>query len=132
MQTTALKYGFARTLNLSFDQALEKVKEALPKEGFGIQAEIDISRALKEKLGVEVPRLLILGVCNPPIAYKALQAEPEIGLLLPCNVTLRQTAEGTEVAVIDAGKMMEFVENPALKPLGDEVKKRLQALLDSV
>ncbi|HET6936105.1 MAG TPA: DUF302 domain-containing protein, partial [Candidatus Angelobacter sp.] len=87
---------------------------------------------LKEKLGVEIPRQLILGACNPQIAYQALQAEPEISLLLPCNVTVRQTGDKVEVAVIDAGKLMEFVGNPELRPLADEVKRRLQAVLDEV
>ncbi len=132
MQVTALKYGFSKTINTSFDQAVQRAKDALQKQGFGVQAEINLSNALKEKLGVDVPRQLILGACNPQIAYKALQAEPEISLLLPCNVTVRQTGENVEVAVIDAGKLMEFVGNPELRPLADEVKRRLQAVLDEV
>jgi uncharacterized protein (DUF302 family) len=132
MQVTALKYGFSKTLSTSFDQAVQRAKDALQKQGFGVQAEINLSNALKEKLGVEVARQLILGACNPQIAYKALQAEPEISLLLPCNVTVRQTGDKVEVAVIDAGKLMEFVGNPELRPLADEVKRRLQAVLDEV
>lgn len=132
MQVTALKYGFSKTISASFDQAVQRAKDALQKQGFGVQAEINLSNALKEKLGVEVPRQLILGACNPQIAYKALQAEPEISLLLPCNVTVRQTGDNVEVAVIDAGKLMEFVGNPELRPLAEEVKRRLQAVLDEV
>ncbi len=132
METTALKYGYAKTVSASFDQTLDRVRGALQKEGFGVQAEINISNALREKLGVEVPRQVILGACNPQIAYKALQAEPEISLLLPCNVTVRQTSNGAEVAVIDAGKLMEFVGNPELIPLAAEVKRRLQAVLESI
>jgi uncharacterized protein (DUF302 family) len=132
MQVTALKYGFSKTLSTSFDQAVQRSKDALQKQGFGVQAEINLSNALKEKLGVEVPRQLILGACNPQIAYKALQAEPEISLLLPCNLTVRQTGENVEVAVIDAGKLMEFVGNPELRPLAEEVKRRLQTVLDEI
>ncbi len=132
MQVTALKYGFSKTISTPFDQAVQRAKDALQKQGFGVQAEINLSNALKEKLGVEVPRQLILGACNPQIAYKALQAEPEISLLLPCNVTLRQTGDNVEVAVIDAGKLMEFVGNPELRPLAEEVRRRLQAVLDEV
>ncbi len=132
MQTTALKYGYAKTVSASFDETLDRVRKALQQEGFGVQAEINLSNALREKLGVELPRQLILGACNPQIAYKALQAEPEVSLLLPCNVTLRQTANGVEVAVIDAGKLMEFVGNPELTPLAAEVKRRLQAVLEAV
>lgn len=132
MQVTALKYGFSKTISASFDQAVQRAKDALQKQGFGVQAEINLSNALKEKLGVEVPRQLILGACNPQIAYKALQAEPEISLLLPCNVTVRQADDNVEVAVIDAGKLMEFVGNPELRPLAEEVKRRLQTVLDEI
>jgi uncharacterized protein (DUF302 family) len=132
MQTTALKYGYAKVVSASFDDTLERVRKALQQQGFGVQAEINISNALREKLGVELPRQLILGACNPQLAYKAMQLEPEISLLLPCNVTLRQTADGVEVAVIDAGKMMQFVGNPELTPLAQEANRRLQAVLEAI
>lgn len=132
MQTTALKYGYAKVVSASFDETLERVRKALEQEGFGVQAEINISNALREKLGVELPRQLILGACNPQLAYKALQREPEISLLLPCNVTLRQTTDGVEVAVIDAGKLMQFVGNPELTPLAEEANRRLQAVLEKL
>jgi uncharacterized protein (DUF302 family) len=132
MQTTALKYGYSKLVQTSFDETLERVRQALQKEGFGVQAEINISNALREKLGVELPRQLILGACNPQLAYKAMQLEPEISLLLPCNVTLRQTPDGVEVAVIDAGKLMQFVGNPDLTPLAEEANRRLQSVLESI
>lgn len=132
MQSTALKYGYSKTVSGTFEQTLDRVRKALQEEGFGVQAEINISSALREKLGVEVPRQLILGACNPQLAYKAMQAEPEITLLLPCNVTLRQNDDGVEVAVIDAGKMMQFVGNPELRPIAEEVNRRLQSVLDRV
>lgn len=129
MQSTALKYGYSKSVSDTFEKTLDRVRKALQEEGFGVQAEINISNALREKLGVEVPRQLILGACNPQLAYQAMQAEPEITLLLPCNVTLRQDADRVEVAVIDAGKMMQFVGNPELRPIAEEVKRRLQSVL---
>lgn len=132
MQTTALKYGYSKVVQGLFDETLERVRQALQKEGFGVQAEINISNALREKLGVELPRQLILGACNPQLAYKAMQLEPEISLLLPCNVTLCQTPDGVEVAVIDAGKLMQFVGNPELTPLAEEANRCLQAVLESL
>ncbi|HEX5433552.1 MAG TPA: DUF302 domain-containing protein [Candidatus Angelobacter sp.] len=132
MPSTALQYGYSKTVSGTFDQALDRVRNALQQEGFGVQAEINISNALREKLGVEVPRQLILGACNPQLAYKAMQAEPEITLLLPCNVTLRQNGEQVEVAVIDAGKLMQFVGNPELHPIAEEANRRLQSVLTRV
>lgn len=132
MQSTALQYGYSKTVSGTFEQILDRVRKALQEEGFGVQAEINISNALREKLGVEVPRQLILGACNPQLAYKAMQAEPEITLLLPCNVTLRQNGDRVEVAVIDAGKMMQFVGNPELRPIAEEVNRRLQSVLARV
>lgn len=132
MQSTALQYGYSKSVSGTFEQTLDRVRNALQQEGFGVQAEINISNALREKLGVEVPRQLILGACNPQLAYKAMQAEPEITLLLPCNVTLRQNGDRVEVAVIDAGKMMQFVGNPELRPIAEEVNRRLQSVLARV
>lgn len=129
---TALKYGSSKTVAAPFDETVARAKKALEQEGFGVQAEIDISKALKEKLGVEVPRLLILGACNPRLAHQALQVEPEVSLLLPCNVTVRQKPGAVEVAVIDAGRLMEFVGNPALTPLAQEANRRLQAVLEKI
>jgi uncharacterized protein (DUF302 family) len=132
MEMTTQKYGYSKTVNYSFNEALERTKQALQEQGFGVQAEINISGALREKLGVEVPPQIILGACNPQLAHKALQAEPEISLLLPCNVTVRQEGQQVKVAVIDAEKLMEFVGNPELKPLAAEAKRRLQAVLERI
>lgn len=132
MQLTAQKYGYSKTVNSSFNEALERTKKALQEEGFGVQAEINISNALREKLGVEVPQQIILGACNPGLAHKALKAEPEIGLLLPCNVTVRQDGEQVRVAVIDAERLMDFVGNPELKPIAAEAKSRLRAVVERI
>jgi uncharacterized protein (DUF302 family) len=132
MQTLVQRYGYSKTVNCSFQEALERTKKALQEQGFGIQAEINISSALREKLGVKMPEQIILGTCNPQLAYKALQAEPEISLLLPCNVTVRQDGQKAKVAVIDAEKLMEFVNNPELKPLAAEAARRLHTVLDQI
>jgi len=132
MQVTTQNYGYSKVVRCTFDEALERAKKTLQQQGFGVQAEIDISTALHEKLGVNVPRQVILGACNPQLAYKALQAEPEISLLLPCNVAVRQNGPDVEVSVIDAEKLMGFVENPELKPLAVEAKRRLQAVLENI
>lgn len=133
MQTiTALNYGSSKTITGSFEDTMARVKQALQREGFGVQAEIDISQALKEKMGVEIPRQVILGACNPQLAYQALQLEPEVSLLLPCNVTLTQKPGAVEVAVVDAGRLMEFVGNPALQPIAQEANRRLHAVLQTI
>jgi uncharacterized protein (DUF302 family) len=133
MQTiTALNYGSSKTVAGTFEDTLARVKQALQREGFGVQSQIDISEALKEKMGVDMPRQVILGACNPQLAFQALQLEPEIGLLLPCNVTLTQKAGAVDVAVVDAGRLMEFVGNPALQPIAQEATRRLHAVLQAV
>ena len=132
MQLTAQRYGYSKTVNSSFNEVLERAKEALQEEGFAVQAEINISNALREKLGVEVPQQIILGACNAALAHKALQVEPEIGLLLPCNVTVRQDDQHVRVAVIDAERLMDFVGNPELKPIAAEAKSRLRAVVERI
>ena len=132
MQLTAQKYGYSKTVNYSFNEALERTKKALQEQGFGVQAEINLSSALREKLRIEVPQQIILGACNPQLAHKALQAEPEIGLLLPCNVTVRQDGQQVKVAAIDPQRLMDFVGNPELRPIAEEAKRRLQAVLERI
>lgn len=132
MQLTAQRYGYSKTVNSSFNEVLERAKKALQEEGFAVQAEINISNALREKLGVEVPQQIILGACNAALAHKALQVEPEIGLLLPCNVTVRQDDQHVRVAVIDAERLMDFVGNPELKPIAAEAKSRLRAVVERI
>jgi uncharacterized protein (DUF302 family) len=129
---TRQKYGFSKIVPLEYDRAVERVKEELKKEGFGVLAEIDIRRAMKEKLNAEYPSYVILGACNPQLAHRALQAEPRLGLLLPCNVTVREVGGGTEVAVIDADVMLAVVENDELQPVAREAAQKLQRVIESV
>lgn len=130
-----LKYGFSKTVNAPFDEALERTREALKTEGFGVLSEIDIKEKLKEKLGVDFRRYVILGACNPPLAHKSLQEEIDIGLLLPCNVVVYDGEREGEsvVAAVDAKAMLSVVgSNPTLDAVSAEVNERLRRVLDKV
>lgn len=129
---TRQKYGFSKVVPLGYDRAVERVKEELRKEGFGVLAEIDIRKAMKEKLNAEYPGYIILGACNPHLAHRALQAEPRLGLLLPCNVTVREVGGGTEVAVVDADAMLSVVDNKDLRPVARDAAQKLQRVIESV
>lgn len=131
METT--NYAFKTTVNLSFEEAVEKVTEELKKEGFGVLTEIDVKETLKKKLDVDSRKYKILGACNPPNAYKALQAEKDIGLMLPCNVIVYESESGeTVVAAIDPVAAMSPVVNVALEATAVEVKRKLQNVIESM
>ena len=119
-------YGFGTTLGIAYEEAVRRVKEALRAEGFGVLTEIDVRQTLKEKLGAEMPPFLILGACNPQLAHRALTAEPEIGLLLPCNVVIRVDGALTRVEVTDPEAMLSIVGNRDLDAVASEAKQRLQ------
>lgn len=134
-QLQQTKYGFSRTVEVPFDEAIEKTRAALKEEGFGILSEIDIKEKLKEKLGVDFRRYTILGACNPPLAYKTLQEEINIGLLLPCNVIVYEAEEvgKSVVAAVDARAMLSVVgKRPALDAVATEVNERLQRVVGSL
>jgi len=127
-----MKYGFSKTTEYSFDQAIEKVTEELKKEGFGVLTTIDVKDTLKKKIDVDFKKYTILGACNPKLAHSALQVEEELGLLLPCNVIVYEKNEKTVVSIFDPRVMTLVIENPEMKPVAEEVKNKLQRVLEAV
>jgi uncharacterized protein (DUF302 family) len=128
-----MSYYFSKTLRIPFDQAVKKVTEELKKEGFGILTDIDVKETLKKKLNLAFQKYKILGACNPPFAYKALQAENKIGLMLPCNVVVQEISDHEiEVAAIDPIASMLAVENPKLKEVAEEVRIKLKIVIDNL
>ena len=126
----ATGYTLSATTELGFTEAAERVREELKAEGFGILCEIDVQATLKEKLGVDGEPYLILGACNPPLAHQALEAEPDLGTLLPCNVVVYQRGGETTISAIDAERMLSIVGNEALAPVAAEVRNRLAAVVE--
>lgn len=127
-------YGFTTLLkDLSFDQALARTIEALKAEGFGVLSDIDVQRAMKDKLGADMPPYRILGACNPPLAHQALQAEPDIGLLLPCNVIVREETPGrVVVGFLDPQIMVGLVGKAGIKPVADQAEQRLRRVCSAL
>ena len=124
-------YGYKKEINLPYEEAIKSVKEKLKEEGFGILTEIDVKETLKKKLGAEFDKYVILGACNPPFAFKALEAERDIGLLLPCNVIVYEQNGKTFVSSILPTVAMGMVENPALKDIAVEVEEKLKRAVDN-
>jgi uncharacterized protein (DUF302 family) len=128
-----MRYGMSTTVVRDFTQTLDAVREALAEQGFGVLTEIDVAATLKQKIDVEVPAQVILGACRPPLAHAALQAEPSIGLLLPCNVVVRDVGDGaTRVEAIDPEIMEKLTGNDGLAGVSADARQRLQAALDSL
>ena len=124
------KFGFGKPVDLGFEEAIETVTEELDKEGLGILTEIDVQATLKKKLGEDMPPYRILGACNPPLAHQAVSAVPEIGLLLPCNVLVREDDDGkVHVSFMDPGSVLGLVDNPDVVPLAEQVKAKLERVL---
>lgn len=126
------KYGFSRVVDVPYEEAVKKTTAALKEQGFGVLCEIDIKEKLKEKLGVDFRRYIILGACNPPLAYKTLQEEINIGLLLPCNVVVYEADEVGKsiIAAIDAKAMLSVVgSNPTLDSVASEVNEKLRRVV---
>src|ERR1019366_2329656 len=127
-----IQYGYVREVALRFEEAIAKTEAALKTEGFGVLCHIDIQAKLKEKLGVDFPRYVILGACNPPIAHQALQHEINLGLLLPCNVVVYEQGEGVRVGAVDAVKMLSIVGNAAMEAMARQVNEKLRRAVDNV
>ena len=129
MRMLVSSYALSETTPLSFDQAVERVRAELAKEGFGVLCEIDVQATLRAKLGLDGEPYLILGACNPPLAHRALAAEPPLGVLLPCNVVVYERAGVTHVSAVDPETMLSIVDNEELASIAAEVKDRLGAVV---
>ena len=126
-------YGFGKTVDMPFDDAVPHVTQALQNEGFGILTEIDVSATMKKKLDKDMPPYRILGACNPQLAHQAIEAEPSIGLLLPCNVVVRQDAAGiVRVEFMDPNAVLELVGKPEVNQLAQEVRQRLERVMAAI
>lgn len=127
------EYGFGKNVACAFDDAVNRVTAALQAEGFGILSDIDVAATLKKKLDRDIPPYRILGACNPPLALRAIEAEPSIGLLLPCNVVVRQDADGqVRVEFMDTDAVLKLVGKPAIAALASEVRQRLQRVMQAL
>jgi uncharacterized protein (DUF302 family) len=118
-------YTLSETTSLPFDEAVERVRAELAREGFGVLCEIDVQATLEEKLGIDGEPYLILGACNPPLAHRALEAEPTLGVLLPCNVVVYEQENETQISAVDPERMLSIVDNDQLAGVAAEVKERL-------
>lgn len=126
-------YSFSKKVDLNFDQAVQKVKAELKEEGFGVLTEIDVKKTIRKKLNKDFNQYQILGACNPNFAFKALQKETELGLLLPCNVIVYKNDKGeTVVAAVDASKALAITGNDQLQSIADEVSNRLEKVISRV
>ncbi len=126
-----MTYYFSKTITMPFDDAISKLTEELKKEGFGILTDIDVKSTLKKKLDVEFNKYRILGACNPPFAYKALQTENKIGTMLPCNVVVQEVEPNRiEVAAVDPVASMQAIDNPDLKNIAQQVQSRLKRVIE--
>jgi uncharacterized protein (DUF302 family) len=131
MSTTA-SYTLTTTTAIPFPEAVERVRAELKEEGFGVLSEIDVQATLREKLGAEMEPYLILGACNPPLAHQALDTEPELGTLLPCNVVVYERHGETHISAIDAERMLSIVDNDELAPIAVQVRDKLARVLDHI
>jgi len=124
-----MTYVFSKTLALPFDDAVARTRDALAQEGFGVVTEVDIQKTLKAKIGVDFRRYLILGACNPALAYEALTLEANVGAMLPCNVVVQESGDGVEVSAIDPVASMQAIDNPGLKAKAGLVADKLRSAI---
>jgi uncharacterized protein (DUF302 family) len=127
-----INYGFTKEMDIPYGKVIALVREVLKKEGFGILTEIDVQKIMKEKLGIDMSKYIILGACNPPNAYKALLAEENIGLLLPCNVIVYEKGGKTVLSFIRPAVAMQMVDNANLQKLAEEVEGKLKKAFDAI
>lgn len=127
-----MQFGFSKITDYSFEQAIEKITEELKKEGFGILSSIDFKDTFNKKLSVDYKKYIVLGACNPPLAHKALQADEEVGLFLPCNIAVYEKDGKTNISVFDPLFITTVIDNPQIKSVAEEVKKKLERVLETV
>ncbi|MBK7229604.1 MAG: DUF302 domain-containing protein [Ignavibacteriales bacterium] len=127
-----MQFGFSKITDYSFEQAIEKITEELKKEGFGILSSIDFKDTFNKKLSVDYKKYIVLGACNPPLAHKALQADEEVGLFLPCNIAVYEKDGKTNISVFDPIFITTVIDNPQIKSVAEEVKKKLARVLETV
>lgn len=127
-----MSYYFSKKSPLGFEEAIEKVTDALKNEGFGILTKIDVKETLKMKLDVDIHSYIILGACNPPFAYQALQVEDKVGIMLPCNVIVQEKENGTEISAVDPVVSMQAIDNPKLGKIAKEIRERLHKAIDTL
>jgi len=132
MSKKAAEFGLHLRLDMPYQQAVERVKSALQAEGFGVLTEIDVQATLKKKLNADFRNYVILGVCNPPLAYRAFQADLDIGLFLPCNVIIYEDGPGSVVSIMDPISMLGVIQNPELQPVGNEACARLERVFKAL
>jgi len=132
MAQTIADYALRARLTLAYEQAIERVTAALKEEGFGVLTEIDVKATLKKKLGADFRKYVILGACNPPLAHQSLNAELDVGLLLPCNVIVYEDNGGSVVSIVDPISMLGVIENPKLEPVAREAQARLQRVIKAL
>lgn len=125
-------FSFSRVIALGYEEAIAKVKEALRSEGFGVLTEIDVRKTLKEKLNRDFPKYIILGACNPPLAHQVLQAEPEVGVFLPCNVLVYEQGGKTVISAMDPEAIMVMVRNEKVGEVAKQVRQKMEKVLDSL
>jgi uncharacterized protein (DUF302 family) len=127
-----MQFGFSKITDYNFEQAIEKITEELKKEGFGILSSIDFKDTFNKKLSVDFKKYTVLGACNPPLAHKALQADEEVGLFLPCNIAVYEKDGKTNISVFDPLFITTVIDNPQIKSVAEEVKKKLERVLETV
>lgn len=127
-----MQYGMSKVVNLSFEAAVEKVTEELKKVGFGILTNIDVKATLKQKLNVDFSKYIILGACNPPIAHRALLSDEQVGLLLPCNIIVYEKEGRTIISIFDPMVMTQIIDNNTIRSIAEEVKNRLEKVLQAI
>ncbi len=125
-------YGYKKQVNLPYDKAVARVREELPKEGFGVLTEIDVKATVKKKLNVDFDDYIILGACNPPFAHQALQAVKDVGLMMPCNVVVFTDKGKTYVEAVNPTMLMSLIQNDKLKPLAEQIEAKLKKVVDAV